>query len=238
MTLPVWSQSEGKRVDVKVDAGRVPRLLYQFTPERGVLPTAGEWAWFDGLVGGVPFDMAAFAKRYLRNAYPSTQAKTAPEWKLEEGAPYLEFNGKGNFLYFPEEALPRGSFRLAFELRPTGEGPQILAVSRGYRVGAFRLELNEGHLEIHWLDGEGNATVLKSQQPLPLKQWNKVAISYSFDEMKLDINGTEERLPLAGEPITILTPFIFGGYGNGKAKGYFEGGLRAFRIDHTSQPPP
>jgi len=233
--IPVWSESTGTPVEVSLSSSRVPDIAIEMDPRgEAVLPTSGG-SYFYGLVGGVPFDMGAFAKRALRNAYPSFSRDTSPEWTTEDGKTCLRFDGKGNFLYFPEETLPRGSFTLEFEIKPDSDSLQVLCTSRGYRRGALTLMLDKGKLIGQWLDRDDKITPLDTGLSLPLEQWSRVRVSYDLTSLQFSVNGQNITLPAPKPASSAIAPFIFGGYGNGRDPGYFSGLLRNLRIYHGSE---
>ncbi len=234
VSLPVWSETTGGPVSVTVSRSRVPEIVARLTPEGGATVATTGGPAFEGLAGGTPFDMAAFAKRHLRTAYPANAHQTAPAWVSEDGSPCLRFDGKGNFLYLPEETLPRGSFTLEFEIKPTGSSrPRVLCTARGYSQGALVLTLTNGELGGQWMDRGQRVRVLPGGLKVPEGVWSHIRVEYDLEQVRLTVNGQSATLPCPGGVVQTITPFIFGGYGNGKGLGYFSGYLRALRIGHS-----
>ncbi len=226
--LPVWSETAQKVVQIEAQA--LPSLRPRLHPTHGqALPMEDG---FTALVGGVPFDMAAFAKSQLATAYPAGAPETAPQWVTEEGQDALRFDGRGNFLYFPEESLPRGAFTLEMELKVTSQEKQLLATSRGYRRGALTLQLIRGEPVVQWIDHRGKLTEHRSGLSVPLNQWSRLSVSYDLEKLTLRVDGREAHFPLPERGAQTPTPLIIGGYGNGKGLHWFSGFLRHIALHH------
>lgn len=236
VSLPVWSESDQEIKEVTVSSSRVPSIGAIMDKAHEAALHTDDISYFQGLIGGLPFDMAAFAHRYLATAYPSTATDTAPKWAVEDGALTLQFDGKGNFLYFPEETLPRGSFALEFEIKPGSDAPQLLCTSRGYRRGALTLTLANGELQGEWLDRSSKLTPFQTGLHLPKNEWSHVKVQYDLDALRFTVNGKSASVPRPDGAEQAIVPFIFGGYGNGQDLRYFAGFLRALRIRHASAP--
>lgn len=231
--LPIWSESRNEPVRVSVSASRIPDIIAEMTPRHGASVHTSDSHYFYGLAGGLPFDMAAFAKRRLADSYPSGSNHTAPDWVQEDGVSCLKFNGIGNFLYFPEETLPRGSFTLEFEIKPTNTKPQILCTSRGYHRGALTLTLINGVLNGQWIDRKNKITPIQTGLALPKGEWSRVSLVYDLNQLRITVNGESVSTPTPDGATQVITPFIFGGYGNGKDFAYYSGFLKSIRFRHT-----
>jgi len=231
--VPVWSETSDRPVEVAVSTSRVPDLPFEMGGRTDALLPVSVSGYFRGLAGGVPSDMGAFAKRYLKNIYPASASNTAPQRVMEDGVSCLQFDGRGNFLYFPEETLPRGAFTLEFEIKPTADTPQILFVNRGYLRGALTLTLQNGRLGGQWLDRNDKVAELSTDLEVPVGKWSAIRVEYDLQQLHFTVNGKTQSLPCAGGPRESIAPFIFGGYGNGKALGYFSGFLRNLGVRHT-----
>jgi len=232
--VPVWSETSDQPIEVAVSTSRVPDLPFEMGGRNYALLPASESGYFRGLVGGLPFDMGAFAKRHLKNVYPASTANTSPQRVMEDGVSCLQFDGRGNFLYFPEETLPRGAFTLEFEIKPTADTPQILCVNRGYLRGALTLTLQNGRLGGQWLDRNDKVTELSTGLEVPTGKWSTIRVEYDLRQLHFTVNGKTQSLPCAAGPNESVVPLIFGGYGNGKALGYFSGFLKELSIRHTA----
>jgi hypothetical protein len=67
---------------------------------------------------------------------------------------------------------------------------------------------------------------------VPIGQWSTVKIEYNLKDITFSVNGKSAKpIPLAAKGI-IYTPLLFGGYGNGKQDGYFDGFLQDLKISH------
>jgi len=233
--LPVYSQTTKKAVNVQVDKSRIPQIDVTPAQMNGAEIQSSFDPYFDGLAGGVPF------WTYIASgpsAYPAGATQTAPVRVTEDGNDCWKFDGKGNYLYFPPETLPRGAFTLSFTIKPTSAKRQLLFVNRGHSRGAFSLMLDNGRLSATYTDQ------LRRKEPyfrefdlnpeisLPLNQWSTVEITYDLKQMIFNVNGKAGKsIPLAAKGIS-YAPLLFGGWGNGKGDGYFEGYLKEIKIRH------
>lgn len=233
--LPVYSQTTKKAVNVPVDKSRIPQIDVTPAKTNGAEIQSSTDPYFDGLVGGVPFwtYIASGA-----NAYPTDGTQTAPTRVTEDGNDCWKFDGKGNYLYFPPETLPRGAFTVSFKIKPTSSKRQTLLINRGYGRGAFILTLDNGKLtgsytdQLRRIEPYYRVIDLDPGISVPLNQWSTVEIIYDLKQMIFKVNGkTGKPIPLATKGI-IYTPLLFGGYGNGKYDGYFEGFLKEIKIRH------
>lgn len=233
--VPVWSETADQPVEVAVSTSRVPDLSFEIGGRSDALLPASGSGYFYGLAGGVPSDMGAFAKRNLKNVYPGSSSNTSPRRVTEDGVSCLQFDGRGNFLYFPEETLPRGAFTLEFEIKPTADTPQILCVNRGYLRGTLTLALQDGRLGGQWLDGNNKMTELSTGLEVPTGKWSAIRVSYDLRQLHFTVNGKTKSILCAGGPSEPIVPFVFGGYGKGKGLGFFSGFLKDLRIRHSSE---
>jgi len=236
VTLPVYSETQNKAVEVNVDQSRISQIDVNPSKTAGAEIQSSTDPYFDGLIGGIPF--WSYIARGA-SAYPADATQTAPTRVTEDGNDCWSFDGKGNFLYFPPETLPRGAFTISFTFKPLSAKRQTLLINRGYRPGAFVLTLDNGQLSGSYTDQ------LRREEPyyrtvslnpglsVPIGQWSTVKIEYNLKDIIFSVNGKSAKpIPLAAKGI-IYTPLLFGGYGNGKSDGYFDGFLRDLKISHN-----
>lgn len=233
--LPVYSQTTKTAVNVKVDQSRIPQIDVAPTKTVGAEIQSSTDPYFDGLVGGVPF-WTYIARS--GSAYPEDATQTAPKRVTEDGNDCWSFDGKGNFLYFPPETLPRGAFTISFTFKPISTKRQTLLINRGYGTGAFQLTLDNGQLSGSYTDQLRReepyyrSVALNPEISVPFGEWSTVTIEYNLKDITFSVNGKSAKpIPLATKGI-IYTPLLFGGYGNGKYDGYFEGYLKDLKIRH------
>lgn len=233
--LPVYSQTTKTAVNVQVDKSRIPQIDVSPSRVNGAQIQSSTDPYFNGSIGGVPF------WTYIANganAYPADASQTAPTRVTEDGNNCWKFDGKGNYLYFPPETLPRGAFHLSFTFKPTSNKRQTLLLNRGRSRGALHLILDNGKLSATYTYELGRqepywrAIDLNPDISVPLNQWSTVEITYDLTQIIFTVNGKSSKaIPLAKEGIN-YAPLLFGGWGNGKGNGYFEGYLKELKIRH------
>jgi len=237
VSLPVYSQIQNKAVYVQIDQSRIPQIDVE--PARAISAQINSATdhYFDGLVGGIPF-WSYIARG--EKAYPTAATQTAPVRVTEDGNDCWKFDGRGNFLYLPPETLPRGAFTLSFTFKPTSAKRQTLLINRGYGTGAFQLTLDNGQLSGSYTDQLSrkepyyHTIKLNPEISVPIGEWSTVEISYNLQQMIFTVNGKSSKpIPLATKGIS-YTPLLFGGYGDGKYDGYFEGFLKDLKITHSA----
>jgi len=141
--LAFFSYTEKRPLTVRVNAADVPDLVYVFDRRCGdILPCAAGPRWYGELGGGV-----LYAEPYNRKAnYPDAVAQSAPAWTLDEDRPCLHFDGKGTYVSFAQETMPRGSFSLVGDIKPLTAKNQVLFRSTGESAGALTVKIRSGRL--------------------------------------------------------------------------------------------
>lgn len=240
-TVSVYSETEGKPVNIKVLSDRVPDIRYDFNPSRGsVLATeAGRPFW--GVLGGY-FTQATErgggesndGTPFLRATdYPEGATKGAPDWvKTESGEDALQFDGKGTYVTLPQGVIPRlGSWTIDMDVKPdTVDGKQLLIGNRTYYMGSLVFYIEDGEITTEFYGQYSGSKSAKTGVQLPAERWSKLKISY--DQKNLVITVGDK----SSEPITIDGPGIYdtlsvvGGYG----KDWFKGQVKSLRIRHTA----
>ena len=249
-TLPVYSDSRGGRVPVLVDDVRVPDCVYDFSDRYGAIlhTRAGRpfWGTLGAYVdtstgrGGNGGGASATLFRFGTQAYPAGARETAPSWVTHDGASCLQFDGVGNYLLLPREALPRrGPFTLSFEIRPdTVHKAQVLFAHRTARIASLALHLRDGKLGGVYYTQDYGAFPLDSELTVKAGEWSRVELSYDLRNMRLQVNDAHQVFPCRGPGLNIGL-CVFGGYGTGGKKDglpgnewWFGGLLRRLRIRH------
>ena len=245
--VSVYSDTAGKAVIVAVDAARIPKALYEFSPERGSLlwTSAGRPFW--GVLGGFS-DLAtgrgtssSTPFRVDSRNYPDHVSKTAPEWVEEDGKPCLKFDGMGQFVLLPVETLPRrAGFTLSFQIKPTSEKPQVLFICHSSYIGSLVVRMNAGKLGGSYTNQTLRSYRLEPGLSLDMGKWSQVDVIYDQAAVRFRVNG-KESMPMAcpGPGLYIATS-VFGGFGDGRkdssgSTGWFEGYLRSLEIRHLCQ---
>ncbi len=235
VALPVYSDTKHEAVTVQVDSSRLPQITATPAQTSGASIQASTDPYFTGMTGGIPFWSYIGRKN---GSYPATATQTAPTRVTEDGIYSWRFDGQGNFLYFPAETLPRGAFTLSFKFKPLSNKRQILLANRNHLTGAFTLEMENGKLSGYYIPGLARQepyypkTLLQPDIAVPLEQWSQVEIAYDLKQIVFKVNGKAAKaipLTLRGR---ISTPLVFGGYGDGKQDGFFDGYLQELKIVH------
>jgi hypothetical protein len=245
--VSIYSDTAGKAVTVAVDAARIPKVLYDFSPERGSLlwTSAGRSFWgvlggFSDLATGRGTNSSTPFRDASRN-YPDHVRKSAPEWIEEDGKPCLKFDGMGQFVLLPVETLPRrAGFALSFQIKPTSEKPQVLFICHSSYIGSLAVRMNAGKLSGSYNNEAGRSYRLEPGLSLDLGKWSQVDVIYDQATIRFRVNGKESApMPCPGPGLYIATS-VLGGFGDGRkdssgSTGWFEGYLRSLEIRHGSQ---
>lgn len=242
VALDVYSATTGQTAQVQVDRSRIPELQYEFDPANGSLFYTSGGVPFCGQLGGraeaVTFvgggEAGGMGDPYRNGPlYAEKPGKTAPTW-VDDGGPALEFDGRGNYLMFPREVIPRlGPWTLSFELKPTSDERQILFRHHGHYIGSVTVFLDHGAIETTHVDQFVHATTQKPGLKLPLGEWSKVVIRHDLKTIGVEVNGhCGAPLPAPG-PGLYLGTSVFGGHGRDEA--WFSGRLRSLRVVHRAE---
>ncbi|MCK5805364.1 MAG: hypothetical protein KAI66_21215, partial [Lentisphaeria bacterium] len=247
--LPVWSETRDRPVSVRVQARRVPDIVYPMTGRHGgaLVTAAGRPFW--GILGGyidsvtgrggaVGSDGSPFIRA---STYPAKATRTAPKWCAEDGRSCLRFDGMGNYIALPQGVLPRrGAFHLSFDIKPRIAKEQILFVHRRHYIGSLTVRLKaNGQLRGSFTTDALKTYTFGGDFKVPAGEWSRVEVIYNLAEIRLRVNGREsEPFPCRGVGLYDMCS-VFGGFGGGGeidpfsgASGWFDGWLSALRIQH------
>ena len=238
---PVFSAKEARAVEVKIAADRIPELKYLFDPEFGAMMKNSYDPWFDAQLGGGFLYIEPFNRpRPALLAIPG-RGKLDPQWVSAGGETLLRFDGKANYINFPREAFPYGSFTLEFEIRPASDGGDVLFRHRSHHSGFLNLYRRNNRLTANFtyrmagyeLTGEKD---FDTGLEIPTGKWSKVTVSYDLATLRFTVNGKSKTYPFR-ELGVMYKPSVFGGpvIGAGKGMRFFHGDLRSFRIRHTAE---
>jgi hypothetical protein len=231
--LNVFSETAGKVATVSVQQDRIPDLKYIFNPDCGDLIRSGyERFWFGELGGGFNYGAP------FHFELPSV-TNTAPQWINSEEGWRLDFDGAGNEITFPREALPRGSFTLEFEARPQSRDNQVIFRHYGMYIGSVTLMIKNGKLFASFTDMKIKDNYFDTGLSIPAGQWSKFKISYNLNTMKFSVNGQIKEFPFAGRAL-YLSSCVFGGhtrkgFGIKEDMKFFKGQLKSLRIVHNAE---
>ena len=234
VALNVFSATRNKVVPVKVGRDEITDLDYAFDPKHGdlVMPAAGS-EWVGELGGGIlyggPFNRGA--------SYPKGAVKSNPSWVVEDGGRCLKFDGLGNYINLPREALPRGSFTLSFAIKPTSGRNQVLFRNHGMLMGSLMVKTRDGRLYATYLHDWRKLHEFKTGLEVPTNRWSRIEVRYDLKTIVFKVNGKSSKaFPLTARPY-YFQPSVFGGHtkpGYGVVPGdrFFEGFLKSLRIIH------
>jgi len=238
--INVPSETTGKIVTCKVDKSMVPELKYKINSKYGALLKCDQGSRWTGTLGGGSSYGGAFKSN---KNYPKSNSYAAPKLIKESGINVLKFDGKGNYLHFPTEALPgSGGFTLEFEIKPFSLKNQYLIKSQSNYGGTLDINLIDGKVVSLY-----RGKLYKGEQPhykkvklaspvrLKLNKWNKVKLSYDLKNFYLSVNNsTSVKTSSSRLSWCTLSPFSFGGWG-GDHKLYFDGLLKSISIKHYKE---
>jgi hypothetical protein len=235
--INVPSETTGKIVTCEVDKSLIPELKYNISPQYGALLKCDQGSRWTGTLGGGSSYGGTF--KSSRN-YPKASSYAAPQWLKEGNINVLKFDGKGNYLHFPTEALPgSGGFTLEIELKPFSLKNQYLIKSQSNYGGTLDINLVDGKVVCLY-----RGKLYKGEQPhfkkiklaspvdLKLNSWNKIKLSYDLKKFYLSVNNSRP-VKTASSRVSwcTLSSFSFGGWG-GDQKLYFDGLLKSISIKH------
>jgi hypothetical protein len=236
--LNVFSASQGKAVTIKVPSQEIIDINYEFTPRHGALLCDPENPDFDGKLGA---GFNYIAPMRFGNL-PKTAKNTSPQWVKSNSGWILKFNGISNYLVFPVETLPHGSFTLEFECKTVSRENQVLFRHHSYRSGSILMYIIDGKLQAEFvsmgINYLGKKNKLPVNLPFPSDCWVKVKVVYDLHNIDFTVNGKTVRIPFrlrASKP----TAAIFGGFSSSdrdiknKNLKFFLGELRSLRIRHN-----
>lgn len=235
VNVAVHSDQSNERIILEVESFRVPRIEYDFNPQLGGQLQSNAGPAFGASLGGF---LPASTGRGLTTNYQRREylGPTAPEWVEVDGQSVLYFNGKSNFLVFPQETLPRrAGFSIEMEVRPEGASDRYsLLKNRSFaRAGGFFLYVENGLLHISFVGENHSLASVATQLQVPDDQWSTIRLDYDLETVHLSVNNMTETIPCYG-PARDYSELLFGdGWRN--TNDYFHGFLRSLIILHGSR---
>ena len=222
--IPVFSETEGKVVAREVKAGAIPDIGYLFSPRHGsALVSDYGYSWNAEAGGGMAYNGPFYATR----RGPLLDL-AGPVWVEQDGSSCLKFNGRNNYICFPNDVIPaRSSFTAVFDIYPTSEKRQQLLCL----IESVHLYVENGELALRCHDESKKLSLLKSGIRLPLNAWSRVTFGYRLGEgFQITVNDQSSGLIAFGVRLKELyQQATFGGLGD---RDFFEGYLRSFRVVH------
>ncbi|MBR7131649.1 MAG: LamG domain-containing protein [Lentisphaeria bacterium] len=233
ITVNLFSETDRKVVAAPLPAALIPDLTYRFDSRHGVMMQSNGDARFDAQLGGGFVYCEPFC-----SAVPYPKGKTsAPRWEKDNDGEYLHFNGENQYINFPAEVFPRGSFTLSMQLRPADTGkPMVLFRHFDRWLGSASAYLKYDRLYFAFGDRELKTHSFATNLTVEPGKWNKLTISYDCRNIRFTVNGKSRSFPLSARAL-YFKPFIFGGhdkieFGIDRKMSYYHGDLREFTIKH------
>ena len=238
--LNIFSSSLGKTISISVPSQEIVDIKYIFNPDCGTLLRNSCSPCFDASLGGG----FGYLDPLRYGVLPKEIKRTAPDWVKSGDRWVLKFDGTGNYVVFPIETIPHGSFTMEFECRTDSKDNQVLFRHNSLKPGSLLTYIVNGKLQAEFysmgINYRGIVNKLNVDLPFPDGKWAKIKIAYDLKNIKFSVNGKTKVIPFklrASKP----TASIFGGYSSGdrdiagKKMKFFKGELRSFRIRHNAK---
>lgn len=236
--LNVYSQTEKKVLTVQVEKSLIPMIDYAFNQKSGaILTTPSSSRWYGEIGGG-----NGYGKFFRNNNYPAESKETAPKWTITDNAQCLEFDGKGNYIFFPKETLPQGAFTLEMNLKPSEKAINPLIKSREIASPEFfDLIIKNGTLQAIYYGEQRigdkdlwfNKIFMDTGLKVDTDKWNKIIVSYDLKNFIFSVNGKKSKTFQFSRGAYTFRPFAFGG-NTSKQENYFKGYLKSLKITHNA----
>ena len=232
-------------VDVEVPKYRVPFFHYRFDRDRGNLAydRSGyeHHAWL-GTHGRNRFHESGpygfrFSHHFANARFPLEKPgdvnRHAPEFRQDDAAGYLRFDGEHNYILFPPYTrLPQsGTYEMWIRHRPNGNEqtllsaqPQWLIGQAGRRPMQFVLSLDaEGRPVLRTEVGGRREAERRLSESLPEDGWTHLALVHDLRHWHLYLNGEPVGEPLDSYPLGEyrgFTEMLFGLRPTGKGNAW------------------
>ncbi len=233
VALRVYSEMEKKAVTVQIPKAAILDLKYNFDPKYGdmiLAEGAPEWSGElgGGLLYGQPF--------YRGSGYPPKVNNGAPRRFKTKDTWALKFDGVGNYISFPPETLPRSSFTLDFDIRPTRGNDMVLFRTFSQHTKFFSLIIKKGQLYAAYIPKSGTTQYFETKLSVPYDSWAHIQVKNDIDKIVFSVNDKYASFPINGRPLYFGALAFAGpvkpGIGVPKGTGFFKGLLRNLRIVH------
>ena len=237
--LAVFSATTGK--PLTLPAQETAKNEYVFDPSNGNVFRSKSFPFMEAQLGG--------GFQYFHTMWgsgpPTGVIRTAPVWEQEKDSAYsLTFDGKGNYISLPPEAVPTGSFTMEFEIRPDSDQDQILFIHGNHRQGGLMLAIRNGKLFANFasmgVNYLGRNTEFATHLPVQKGKRQRICVIYDYRYMIFGVDGQWQAFPFslrAQQP----TSAVFGGYNPKRHRGYtsygfFKGKLYSLCFKYYAEP--
>lgn len=241
-----------KWVPTEMDKGRIVDVKYDFADvSRGdyLVAVGGERRWDVSLGGGWDAEGPMWWE-FIKSGPKLTKdfTNSVPDRvSAEDGSPALSFDGKGQYLAFPQELIPCDSgYKLGFEIRPDAEESYVL-IRQMHSVNeecGLRLVSDKGELVISFFGRSLVPRHFRMGLKLRAGEWNRVVIEKTGRTLSCSLDGVKKTYPYNRLALNFKTS-IFGANimpGRELPEGIkpFKGLMRALQVRHGIDvaPPP
>ncbi len=233
---PGYSVKDSKFCNVSVPRNEIKHLKYSFSNEYGTVFKCN-YPDFDGRLG------AGF--RYVYPMWHGRLPKGAAECAPVIADNVLKFDGKGNYIVLPVDALPAGAFTVRFSCKPASKTNMVLFRHAKYIPTSIESWIEGGKLKLGYTSMGHNYRNFSHEfdtgLDVKLNEWNDIEISYNYQYLKAYVNGKAAIIPFNKRPGNYSTA-CFGGFNQldknciGRDLKFFHGELRSLEIIHTATP--
>ena len=233
---PVYSVMDAKACKVMVQGDEIKHLKYTFSRELGTVFKCN-YPEFDGRLG------AGF--RYVYPMWHGRLPKGAETCAPVIGDEVLKFDGKGNYIVMPVDAVPAGAFTVKFSCKPLSKNNMVLFRHAKYIPTSIDSWIEDGKLKLGYtsmgLNYRNFEHDFETGLDVKVGEWNDIEISYNYEYLKASVNGKIAVFPFKKRPGNYSTA-CFGGFNQldkncvGRDLKFFHGELRSLEIIHTATP--
>ena len=247
----VWSALRDEAVGCELPRSRVPRLEYDFSPDAGdvMRVKSGErhffgmlgsfaalgtlWNRGSSLEGPLPRGSGFWQRTMNDDTHPARE-------KDESGAWALSFDGKDDFVSFPQETVPQWAasrIEIGFRQNSTGaERKEMLFASRyDNRSGICDIYLDKGEVVVKADISDNRQSGIGFEFRTGLKAspdaWHDLAVRATGTALEVVLDGAVASKPME-LPGVFMNTAILGGAPRDCAS-FFTGKVRRLVIDHA-----
>ena len=240
-----YSCCRRKWVDAEMDSARIVDVKYDFADSsRGdfLVAVGGDRRWDVSLGGGWDSEGPMWWE-FIKSGPKLTKdfTNSVPDRVIaEDGSPALRFDGRGQYLAFPQELIPCDSgYKLGFEIRPDAEESYVL-IRQMHSVNeecGLRLVTDKGELVISFFGRSLVPRHFRTGLKLRPGEWNRVVIEKTGRTLSCSLDGVKKTYPYDRLALHFKTA-IFGANimpGRELPEGIkpFKGLMRALHVRHA-----
>ncbi len=241
--MTLWSESAKKPVTIALPSDRIPDIQAIFDPAKELFMATTEAPEWDITLGGgwLPGSPMDGSMTPGSKIMPADFTRSNPEWVKENDQWMLRFDGKGNYLIFPRDMIPRSApFTLEFEIKRDDNANEVLL-----RAASFARNEACG-LELIIADGELKGAYYPRAQlqrfdtglKVPVNAWTKITVTKSPTQITFAVDGKSKSFDFTGRG-KYFQMSTFGGSGARSTWipdgcRFFSGMLKSLKIKHNT----